>query len=141
MNIGQVLAELAPDFPGISHSKIRFLEDKGLIDPERTSSGYRKFSARDVDRLRYVLRMQRVRRDDVDDVHVRVVHQVRLVADAEEGTGINALPNGVYGFTYSPALPNAPLFAALGALLVGGSVGRERCAGIRPALMSSYHSL
>ncbi|NYG57536.1 DNA-binding transcriptional MerR regulator [Nocardioides daedukensis] len=59
MNIGQVLSELEGDFPGISHSKIRFLEDKGLIDPERTSAGYRKFSARDVDRLRYILRMQR----------------------------------------------------------------------------------
>ncbi|WP_311251531.1 MerR family transcriptional regulator [Nocardioides sp. AE5] len=59
MNIGQVLAELAPDFPGISHSKIRYYEDKGLIEPERTPAGYRKFSRRDVERLRYVLRMQR----------------------------------------------------------------------------------
>ncbi|QIX28715.1 MerR family transcriptional regulator [Nocardioides sp. JQ2195] len=59
MNIGEVLSQLKGDFPGISHSKIRFLEDKGLIDPERTSAGYRKFSAADVERLRYVLRMQR----------------------------------------------------------------------------------
>ncbi|WP_067432977.1 transcriptional regulator FtsR [Nocardioides jensenii] len=59
MNIGEVLSQLSPDFPGISHSKIRFLEDKGLIDPERTSAGYRKFSHADVERLRYVLRMQR----------------------------------------------------------------------------------
>lgn len=59
MNIGEVLSQLKGDFPGISHSKIRFLEDKGLIDPERTSAGYRKFSATDVERLRYVLRMQR----------------------------------------------------------------------------------
>jgi DNA-binding transcriptional MerR regulator len=58
-NIGEVLAELRPDFPGISIPKIRFLEDKGLIRPERTPAGYRKFSAGDVDRLRYVLRMQR----------------------------------------------------------------------------------
>lgn len=42
---------------------------------------------------------------------LRVAHQVRLVNDAEEGTGVNALPGGVYGFTYSPGLPNAPLFA------------------------------
>jgi hypothetical protein len=40
-----------------------------------------------------------------------VAHQVRVVADAEEGTGVDALPSGVYGFTYSPGLPNAPLFA------------------------------
>jgi DNA-binding transcriptional MerR regulator len=59
MNIGQVLDELRPDFPGVTIPKIRFLEDKGLIKPERTPSGYRKFSRDDVDRLRYVLRMQR----------------------------------------------------------------------------------
>jgi hypothetical protein len=43
---------------------------------------------------------------------LRQVHQVRLVAAAEEGHGVNGLPGGVYGFTYSPALDNAPLFAA-----------------------------
>jgi DNA-binding transcriptional MerR regulator len=59
MNIGEVLDELRPDFPGITIPKIRFLEDKGLIKPERTPAGYRKFSHADVDRLRYVLRMQR----------------------------------------------------------------------------------
>jgi hypothetical protein len=41
---------------------------------------------------------------------LRVTHRVRLVAAAEEGTGLDALPGGVYGFTYSPGLPNAPLF-------------------------------
>ncbi|GAW48448.1 MULTISPECIES: MerR family transcriptional regulator [unclassified Nocardioides] len=59
MNIGEVLDQLRPDYPGITIPKIRFLEDKGLIKPERTQSGYRKFSHDDVDRLRYVLRMQR----------------------------------------------------------------------------------
>ncbi|HYH34453.1 MAG TPA: MerR family transcriptional regulator [Nocardioides sp.] len=59
MNIGQVLDRLRPDFPGITIPKIRFLEDKGLIKPERTPSGYRKFTAGDVDRLRYILTMQR----------------------------------------------------------------------------------
>lgn len=59
MNIGEVLDRLRPDFPGITIPKIRFLEDKGLIKPERTPAGYRKFSAQDVERLRYVLRMQR----------------------------------------------------------------------------------
>jgi len=59
MNIGQVLDELRPDFPTVTIPKIRFLEDKGLIKPERTPAGYRKFSAEDVERLRYVLRMQR----------------------------------------------------------------------------------
>jgi DNA-binding transcriptional MerR regulator len=59
MNIGQVLDQLRPDFPGITIPKIRFLEDKGLIKPERTPAGYRKFSQDDIERLRYVLRMQR----------------------------------------------------------------------------------
>lgn len=58
-NIGQVLDELRPDFPSVTIPKIRFLEDKGLIKPERTPAGYRKFSAADIERLRYVLRMQR----------------------------------------------------------------------------------
>jgi hypothetical protein len=46
-----------------------------------------------------------------DQEALRDAHQVRIVADSEEGTGVNALPGGVYGFTYSPGLPNAPLFA------------------------------
>jgi DNA-binding transcriptional MerR regulator len=57
--IGEVLALLRADFPEISIPKIRFLEEKGLVKPERTPSGYRKFSGGDVERLRYVLRMQR----------------------------------------------------------------------------------
>lgn len=59
MNIGQVLDLLRGDFPGISIPKIRFLESEGLISPERTPSGYRKFSQADVDRLRYILTLQR----------------------------------------------------------------------------------
>jgi DNA-binding transcriptional MerR regulator len=59
MNIGEVLDRLRPDFPGITIPKIRFLEDKGLIKPERTPAGYRKFAGEDVDRLRYILTMQR----------------------------------------------------------------------------------
>lgn len=48
----------------------------------------------------------------VDQETLRRVNQVRPVSDAEEGTGLNALPGGVYGFTYSPGLPNAPLFGS-----------------------------
>jgi hypothetical protein len=46
-----------------------------------------------------------------DQVSLRTTHNVRLVSAAEEGTGVNTLPGGVYGFTYSPGLANAPLFA------------------------------
>jgi DNA-binding transcriptional MerR regulator len=59
MSIGEVLATLRTDFPDVTISKIRFLESEGLIEPERTASGYRKFSRDDVARLRYVLSAQR----------------------------------------------------------------------------------
>ena len=58
-SIGEVLTRLRDEFPDISISKIRFLEANSLVTPERTPSGYRKFSRVDVERLRYVLRMQR----------------------------------------------------------------------------------
>jgi len=61
LGIGEVLQELRADFPEVSISKIRFLEAEGLVTPERTASGYRKFSRADVDRLRYVLIAQRER--------------------------------------------------------------------------------
>jgi DNA-binding transcriptional MerR regulator len=59
LTIGEVLGELRADFPDVTISKIRFLESEGLVEPERTSSGYRKFSPADVGRLRYVLTAQR----------------------------------------------------------------------------------
>ena len=59
MSIGEVLAQLRTEFPDVTISKIRFLEGEGLIEPERTASGYRKFSRDDVARLRYVLAAQR----------------------------------------------------------------------------------
>jgi DNA-binding transcriptional MerR regulator len=59
LSIGEVLEALKPEFPDISVSKIRFLETEGLIAPERTSSGYRKFYDADVARLRHVLELQR----------------------------------------------------------------------------------
>lgn len=59
MSIGAVLAQLRGDFPDVTISKIRFLESEGLVEPERTPSGYRKFLPADVERLRYVLSAQR----------------------------------------------------------------------------------
>jgi DNA-binding transcriptional MerR regulator len=59
LSIGQVLARLTNEFPELSPSKLRFLEERQLIFPARTESGYRKFSPTDVDRLRFVLTMQR----------------------------------------------------------------------------------
>ena len=59
LTIGEVLNQVRSEFDDISISKIRFLEAEGLIVPSRTKSGYRKFSSADVDKLRYILRMQR----------------------------------------------------------------------------------
>lgn len=59
LSIGEVLSVLLNEFPDVTISKIRFLEGQGLIEPERTPSGYRKFSPSEVERLRYILREQR----------------------------------------------------------------------------------
>ncbi len=58
-SIGEVLALLRDEFPDVTISKIRFLESQGLVDPERTPSGYRRFYAKDTERLRWILRQQR----------------------------------------------------------------------------------
>ena len=58
-SIGEVLVTVKTEYPDITISKIRFLESEGLIDPERTPSGYRKFYEKDLDRLKSILRMQR----------------------------------------------------------------------------------
>lgn len=59
LSIGEVLSLLQDEFPDVTISKIRFLESQGLLDPERTPSGYRKFYDDDIDRLRWILRQQR----------------------------------------------------------------------------------
>ncbi|MDJ0465572.1 MerR family transcriptional regulator [Streptomyces sp. H27-C3] len=59
VSIGTVLSLLRDEFPEVTISKIRFLETEGLVEPQRTVSGYRKFSPEDVERLAQVLRMQR----------------------------------------------------------------------------------
>lgn len=74
VSIGPLLRALEPDFPGITASKIRFLEDQGLVHPERTASGYRKYSAQDLERLQAVLRLQRE--------HYMPLKVIRELADA-----------------------------------------------------------
>ncbi|MGH7858887.1 MAG: transcriptional regulator FtsR, partial [Candidatus Binatia bacterium] len=58
-SIGEVLNVLKDAFPDVTVSKIRFLESEGLIQPERTDTGYRKFTEEDIERLRFILRLQR----------------------------------------------------------------------------------
>jgi DNA-binding transcriptional MerR regulator len=59
MSIGEVLSRLRPEFPDVTISKLRFLEAEGLVEPQRTPAGYRKYSAADLSRLRFVLAAQR----------------------------------------------------------------------------------
>src|SRR5688572_8657575 len=81
MSIGEVLDSIKADFPDISISKIRFLESEGLISPERTPSGYRKFYDGDVARLRYILSLQR---DQF--LPLRVIKDKLRDADSNGGT-------------------------------------------------------
>lgn len=86
LSIGAVLAFLRDDFPEVTISKIRFLEAEGLVEPQRTPSGYRKFSPADVERLAYVLRMQRD--------HYLPLRVIREHLDAiERGENPPALPS------------------------------------------------
>ena len=77
-SIGEVLVAVKTEFPDITISKIRFLEAEGLIEPERTPSGYRKFYAQDVDTLKSILRMQR------DEYLPLKVIKERLLSQAAE---------------------------------------------------------
>jgi DNA-binding transcriptional MerR regulator len=85
LSIGEVLALLRPDFPDLTISKIRFLESQGLLDPERTPSGYRKFYEQDIERLRWVLRQQREQY-----LPLKVI-KGRLGADGEEDVAGHAM--------------------------------------------------
>ena len=107
LSIGEVLNILREEFPDVTISKIRFLESQGLIDPERTPSGYRKFYNADIERLRFILREQRenflplkVIKDRLDDTgpapepvadRVPLWMQDRAAGDA----GRALLPGGV----------------------------------------------
>jgi DNA-binding transcriptional MerR regulator len=81
-SIGEVLVSVKTEFPDITISKIRFLESEGLIEPERTPSGYRKFYDRDVDRLKGILRMQR---DEY--LPLKVIKERLLQQEAADGHG------------------------------------------------------
>jgi DNA-binding transcriptional MerR regulator len=90
LSIGEVLGLLLEEFPDVTISKIRFLESQGLIDPERTASGYRKFYDHDVDLLRVILREQRE-----NFLPLRVIRD-RLESGAiEDPTGPTTPPRGI----------------------------------------------
>lgn len=80
MRISDVLATLQPDFPTLSPSKLRFLEEQGLVEPRRTAGGYRQYSPADLERVRYVLRQQRDRY-----LPLRVIGEQLAALDRGEG--------------------------------------------------------
>lgn len=84
LSIGEVLAQLQSEFPDVTISKIRFLESQGLIDPERTASGYRKFYEHDIARLTWILRQQR------DNFLPLKVIKAKLDGDEVDVVGENA---------------------------------------------------
>ncbi len=98
LTIGEVLAVLRDDFPDVTISKIRYLESEELVHPQRTPSGYRKFSRADVTRLRYVLTAQR---DHY--LPLRVIKDHLDALDRGE-----ALPSGVAGPGTAAPVPETP---------------------------------
>ncbi len=96
MSIGTVLSVLRDEFPEVTISKIRFLESEGLVEPQRTPSGYRKFSPDDVERLAQVLRMQRdhylplkVIRDHLDAMVRGEAVQLPAAAPQQDGEAVS----------------------------------------------------
>src|SRR5215471_7641151 len=85
--IGEVLSQLRGEFPDISPSKIRFLEAEGLIEPARSSSGYRRFSAADIERLRYILTMQRDSYLPLRVIRERLAGHAHSVHSGRDGAG------------------------------------------------------
>jgi DNA-binding transcriptional MerR regulator len=86
LSIGEVLALLQDEFPDVTISKIRFLESQGLLDPERTPSGYRKFYEADILRLRWILEQQR------DHFLPLKVIKDRLAGEVESASETSAAP-------------------------------------------------
>ncbi|WP_329189236.1 transcriptional regulator FtsR [Streptomyces sp. NBC_01428] len=127
MSIGAVLSQLRDEFPEVTISKIRFLESEGLVEPRRTPSGYRKFSANDVERLGHVLRMQRdhylplkVIREHLDALERG--EQVRLPAVGRQRDSGDGEPlGGLYGE------PEGPTAARVGRaeLLAAAEIGEQ----------------
>jgi DNA-binding transcriptional MerR regulator len=87
LSIGEVLTLLKDEFPDVTISKIRFLESQGLLDPERTPSGYRKFYDNDVARLRWILRQQREHFLPLKVIKGRLIGEPEGEGGGEEATG------------------------------------------------------
>lgn len=112
LSIGEVLTLLQDEFPDVTISKIRFLESQGLIDPERTPSGYRKFYGPDIERLRWILTQQREHFLPLKVIKDRLAEHpdLGLPGPAETGGGAETppRPDGPLAFTPDTAPAAAP---------------------------------
>lgn len=124
-SIGEVLVAVKTEFPDITISKIRFLEAEGLIEPERTPSGYRKFYTDDVERLRSILRMQRDEYLPLKVIKERLLQQDvgAEAAEDEEGSGEPVEGEGEAG---EEALAEAPTGLQMSIEEMSAATGVER---------------
>lgn len=120
LSIGEVLESVRGDFPDVSISKIRFLEAEGLLTPERTSSGYRKFYEEDVARLRFILSLQR---DQF--LPLRVIKD-RLASGELNGAAMPEAPVG----SASPPGPTVELKLTRSELLERAGLDEAQAAGL-----------
>nr|WP_238992387.1 MerR family transcriptional regulator [Jiangella ureilytica] len=114
MSIGEVLAQLRPDFAEVSISKIRFLETEGLVEPQRSPSGYRRFTPDDVARLRYVLTVQRDHYLPLRVIKEQLAQLDRGMELVTEGGSTVTPYTAAAGGTDEVLLPRASLLEAAG---------------------------
>jgi DNA-binding transcriptional MerR regulator len=119
-SIGEVLVSVKTEFPDITISKIRFLESEGLIDPERTPSGYRKFYDKDVERLKSILRMQR------DEYLPLKVIKERLLHQEEEDGQVEMAPAGSADGEVAEELAEPPTGLQMSIEEMSAATGIER---------------
>ena len=133
MSIGEVLRKLRPDFPDVTLSKIRFLESEGLVEPQRTPSGYRTFTHEDLQRLRYVLSAQR---DRYLPLKVIREHLDAMDRGLEPPEQLGEAPRVPMTVVRSDGIPGAEMFAREGAELRLSRSELLEAAGAGDALLS-----
>lgn len=131
-SIGQVLASLKGEFPDISISKIRFLESEGLVSPQRAPSGYRRYADSDVERLRYILRVQKTQYLPLKVIREHLEQMDRGLEPPRLASTPNpSASTGPTAGTGDRSDPRSSVPAATGAADDGQ--GRAKPNGVRPA--------
>ncbi len=137
LSIGEVLARLRPEFPDVTISKIRFLESEGLVEPQRTASGYRKFGPDEIQRLRYVLTAQRDRY-----LPLRVIkdHLDAIDRGLEPPDGPGSGPRVPMSLVSSDGLPSGDSFGREGSELRLSRAELLEAAGLREEQLRQLES-